>query len=76
MAATPNYMLSFIDGTLVVAARPDFGASASKYIPPVSGLGLLQSGPTPCSSSYVASALQNSGSAVIFGPQAWGCGSL
>ncbi len=73
LAATPNYLLSFVDGELVVTP-PDFGISPNRFIPSVLNLGLPQAGPTPCTPADLAAIIGRGGKAVIFGLQISGEG--
>jgi hypothetical protein len=74
LVATPNYALTFIDGTLTVVALSNFGASAEKYLPAVTDAPTPQFGLTTCSPTALASALEHSGSVLLFGGSGSSCG--
>jgi hypothetical protein len=74
LAATPNYALGFIDGTLTVTSLLNFGASPNKYIPSVTELLTPQPGLTPCSPATLAATLASSGSVALFGASSGTCG--
>lgn len=64
LAASANYVLTVIDGTLTVTPAPAFGASPEKYI--ASGLPNFGYTPTPCGAATIASLLAASGQLPIF----------
>jgi len=76
LAATSNYGLTFIGGTLVVMTVPDFGVSPNKYIAPGPTVETSQSGLTLCSPGDLALVLDRAGSVVVFGAQQSTCSNM
>jgi hypothetical protein len=74
LAATSNYALSFVDGTLAVLPLPEFGVSPDKFITPVLGAAPIPSTLTQCTPGDIAAALAANGNVVLTGAGA--CGSL
>lgn len=80
LTAGANYALTFVDGSFVITTPPNIGASPLMYATPylskvsASGAGGAQPGLTTCSAVDIASLLNSSGMAVLYGAGA--CGGL